>query len=48
MLLRIDDVVSGIGKKKDKKAQTSTQQGDPMETVILFVLSIKFGDERDG
>jgi T-complex protein 1 subunit gamma len=42
MLLRIDDVVSGIKKKEKPKAETTTeapQKGDGEET---------FGDQRDG
>lgn len=38
MLLRIDDVVSGI-KKKEKKSGGATAEGEPQET---------FGDARDG
>jgi hypothetical protein len=32
MILRIDDIVSGI-KKKDKKQEQPQQQADPQETV---------------
>jgi T-complex protein 1 subunit gamma len=38
MLLRIDDVVSGIKKRQEKKSGP-TEQADPQET---------FGDQRDG
>lgn len=38
MLLRIDDVVSGV-KKKEKQQKQPMQQEEPMET---------FGDARDG
>jgi len=39
MLLRIDDVVSGIKKKQDKKSGGVVNQEEPQET---------FGDNRDG
>jgi len=39
MLLRIDDVVSGLKKKKEQKQGAPAEQADPQET---------FGDARDG
>lgn len=40
MLIRIDDVVSGMKKKQDNKAKVETQgPGESAET---------FGDARDG
>jgi len=39
MILRIDDIVSGIKKKDKKQPDAPQQQADPAET---------FGDARDG
>jgi T-complex protein 1 subunit gamma len=39
LLLRIDDVVSGVKRREKEKAAPSGQPEEPMET---------FGDQRDG
>ena len=47
MILRIDDIVSGIKKKDKKQPEQPQQQADPAETVFI-IINFQFGDARDG